>query len=79
MGKITITRKEINVPSSVIVEVAGLLLENDISHSIIDADEDADELTIELEYSKSKRDTIHEIEDIIADNSDGNDDEQDDK
>ena len=66
MSKTIITKKEIQVPAGVLIKVAELLLENDISNEIIATDEDEDTLTLEVSYSKEERDIIHEAEDLIS-------------
>jgi hypothetical protein len=76
MPKTVITKKELNVPTAVIVEVADLLLDNEITNGIVGTDPDNDELIIEVEYEKEQREIIHEIEDIIADFEESEDDEE---
>ena len=61
MPKTVITKKELNVPSAVIVEVADLLLDNEITNDIVGTDPDNDELIIEVEYEKEQREIIHQI------------------
>jgi hypothetical protein len=76
MPKTVITKKELNVPTAVIVEVADLLLDNEITNDIIGTDPDNDELIIEVEYEKEQREIIHQIEDIIADFEESDEDEE---
>ena len=77
MSKTIITKKEIVVPAGVLVKVAELLLENDISNEIIATDEEEDTLTIEVSYSKEERDIIHEAEDLISEFEEEADNEDD--
>jgi hypothetical protein len=78
MPKTVITKKELNVPTAVIVEVADLLLDNEITNDIVGTDPDNDELIIEVEYEKEQRDIIHQIEDVIADFEESEDEEEND-
>ena len=76
MPKTVITKKELNVPSAVIVEVADLLLDNEITNDIVGTDPDNDELIIEVEYEKEQREIIHQVEDVIADFEESEDEEE---
>ena len=62
-----ITKKELSVPLGAILDVADVLLENDIINNIIGTDSDEDTIILEVEYDKEQREVIHEVEDIIAD------------
>lgn len=75
MATTTITKKELNVPSNLIIEVADVLLENGISNDIIGTDEETDELILEVTYEKEQREAIHQIEDLIADYEDNSEEE----
>lgn len=75
MSKTIITRKEIRVPVGALLEVADLLLENNLSNTIVGADSDADEITLEVEYTKDDKDTINRIKYMIEDFEAGDDDE----
>ena len=74
---IKLTKEQFDVPSNIMVEVCGLICEHELHHTIMEVDEDADTISLEIEYSKQDRDVIHQIEDLIADNSE--DDEEDDE
>jgi hypothetical protein len=76
MPTITITKRELNVPTSIIIEVVDVLLENEITNNIIGTDAENDELVLELEYEKEQREVIHQIEDMIADHEKGDDDDE---
>ena len=76
MSKTVITKKELNVPAAVIVEVADLLLDNEITNDIVGTDPDNDELIIEVEYDKEQREIIHQLEDIIADFEESEEEEE---
>lgn len=76
MSKTTITQEELAVPLNAIIEVVGLLLENDISNEIIETDEDEETLTLEINYSKDEREIIHQIKDIITDCENNEEEEQ---
>lgn len=67
MSKTVITKKELNVPIAVIIEVADLLLEKDIYNDIVGTDADNDIIILEVQYEREHREVIHEVEDIIAD------------
>lgn len=67
-----------DVPASVMLQVAGLICENQLTHAIIETDEDEKIITMEVEYKKEERAVIHQIEDLIADNSDDDEDEEED-
>ena len=84
--KKTVTTKQLEVPVGALIEVADLLIENEITHQMIATDEDNETITIEVEYDREERDTIHEIENAIDDyeedendSEDDDDDENDDK
>lgn len=76
MSTITITKKELPVPAGVIVEVADVLLENEIINQIIGADPDEDTIILEVQYDKEQRDVIHDVEDIISDYEEAEDQEE---
>jgi len=65
--KKTVTTKQLEVPVGALIEVADLLIENEITHQMVATDEDNDTVTIEVEYDRDDRDTIHEVEDAIDD------------
>lgn len=65
--KKTVTTKQLEVPVGVLIEVADLLIENEITHQMVATDEDNGTITIEVEYDRDERDTIHEAEDLIDD------------
>lgn len=66
-----------DVPASVMLQVAGLICENQLTHVILETDEDEEIITMEVEYKKEERAIIHQIEDLIADNSDDDEEEDD--
>ena len=72
--KKTVTTKQLEVPVGVLMEVADLLIENEITHQMVATDEDNDTITIEVEYDRDERDTIHEVENAI-DDYEGDDEE----
>ena len=74
--KKTVTTKQLEVPVGALMEVADLLIENEITHQMVATDEDNDTITIEVEYDRDDRDTIHEVEDAI-DDYEGDDEEED--
>ena len=67
MSKTTITQEELVVPLNAIIEVVGLLIENELSFEIIETDEDEETITIEVDYNKDEREIIHQVKDIITD------------
>jgi hypothetical protein len=76
---VAIIKKKLVVPQEIIVEVAGIICNNQLTHEIIEADDEEDIIILEVQYTKKERDAIHEIEDLIADNVDEEDDEEDDE
>jgi hypothetical protein len=66
MSKTVITKLELSVPAGAIVEVADVLLENEIINQIVGSDADEDTVILEVQYEKEQREVIHEVEDIIA-------------
>jgi sulfur carrier protein ThiS len=74
--KKTVTTKQLEVPVGALMEVADLLIENEITHQMVATDEDNDTITIEVEYDRDDRDTIHEVEDAI-DDYEGDEEEED--
>ncbi len=81
--KTVIVKKEIEVPVGILMEVADLLIENELSHEIIGTDAENNCLTLEIAYEKEERDTIHKIENLIDDfeeeDEDDDDEEKDDE
>lgn len=78
---IKVTKEQFDIPAAVMLQVSDLICNNQLSHEIIEVDEDADTITLELEYTKQEREVIHQIQDLIADNSDdeeGEEEEDDD-
>lgn len=75
---IKFTQQQFDIPSHIMLEVCGLICTHELEHTIIEVDEDADTISIELQYSKQDRDIIHQIEDLIADNSDDDEDDYED-
>jgi ribosomal protein S8 len=62
-----IIKKEIDVPTGILIAVADKLIEYGLAHSITATDEDNDSVTLEVEYGKDEKEVIHEIEDLITD------------
>ena len=65
-------RKSIEVPLSTLIEVADIIVENELSHEIIAADESAETVTLEITYRREEREVIHQIEDFVEDNIEEN-------
>ena len=76
MTTTSLTKRELNVPSGLIMEVADVLLENSIPNEIIGTDDETDELILEITYEKEQRDVMHQIEDLIADYEEDDEDEE---
>jgi hypothetical protein len=72
-------KDEFEVPIEAMLEVAGIICEHNIDHIIMEVDDAEGIITLQLEYSKEERETIHKIEDLIADYSPGDDEEDDDE
>jgi len=72
---IKLIKEQFEIPASVMIQVSSLICEHELPHEIIEVDEDEDTITLELQYSRQERSVIHVIEDLIAD---GSDDDQDD-
>jgi hypothetical protein len=73
-----IVKKELDIPVGLLLEVADILIENEISHEITGTDAENDCITLEVAYEKEQRDTIHEIEDLIDDYEEDEEEEDDD-
>ncbi len=67
MSTKVITKKELHVPTGAIIDVADVLLENEVTNEIIGTDADEDAVILEVQYDKEQREIIHEVEDIISD------------
>jgi hypothetical protein len=72
---IVIVKKELDIPVGLLIEVADILIENEISHEITGTNAENDCITLEVSYDKEQRDTIHEIEDLIDDYDEDEDEE----
>ncbi|NLR80951.1 hypothetical protein [Chitinophaga eiseniae] len=68
-----------NIPVGALIEVADVLLENEITNNITGTNEEEDELVIEVQYEKEQREAIHQIEDIIADYEEEEDEDEEDE
>lgn len=71
--------KELHVPAVAMMEVANVLIENELVATITGSDDEDQTITLELQYEKNDRGAIHEIEDIIeeyTDDSDSDDEEE---
>lgn len=67
MSNTVITKKELHVPVGAILDVADVLIENDIINDIVGTDDKEDTIIIEVEYEKDQRKIIHKMEGIISD------------
>jgi len=67
MSTTVITKKELHVPTGAIIDVADVLLENEITNEIIGTEPDEDAVILEVQYDKGQREIIHEVEDTISD------------
>lgn len=76
MKKFTVEQFE--VPGAAMLQVSSLICDHQLDHHIMDVDDQEEKITLELRYSKQEREVIHQIEDIIADNSEEGDDDEDD-
>lgn len=65
------------VPSDLMMPIAALICENELVHHIDEVDEDADTITLIIEFMQEERGIIHEIEDLIADHDDEDEDYED--
>ncbi|MFI5150134.1 MAG: hypothetical protein ACHQRM_10415 [Bacteroidia bacterium] len=66
--------KEVNVPSGAMYEVALFIAENEVPNEILGTTEN-DEVTIAVRYEKDFRETISEMEELIADWKEENEEE----
>lgn len=73
---IKLIKEQFEVPASVMVQVSSLICEHKLPHEIIEVDDDEDTITLELQYSRQERSVIHVIEDLIADGSDDDEDDE---
>ncbi|WP_127125058.1 hypothetical protein [Pseudoflavitalea rhizosphaerae] len=76
MSTTIITRKEINVPLGALLDVAELLLDNDLNSTIIGIDSPADEITLEVEYAKNEKPVIRQIQQLIEEYEEQDDDDE---
>lgn len=67
MSKTIIEKKELAVPIDIILDVADILLENDITNDIAGTDFKNDILLIDVQYVREERDIINQIESEISD------------
>ena len=44
-----------------------IIIEHELKHEIIAADESAETVTLTLTYDKNERDIVHQIEDLVED------------
>lgn len=79
MSTTIITKKELIIPAGVIAQVSDVIIENEITHTILGADTDEDTITLEVQFTKDEREIIHEIEDIVSDYEEQAEEEQDDE
>jgi hypothetical protein len=79
MSTTIINQKELIIPAGVIAQVSDVIIENEITHTIVGADTDEDTITLEVQFTKDEREIIHEIEDIVSDYEEQADEEQDDE
>ena len=79
MSTTIITKKELTIPAGVIAQVSDVIIENEITHTIIGADTHEDTVTLEVQFDKDEREVIHEIEDIVSDYEENEQEEQDDE
>jgi hypothetical protein len=68
--------KELVVPTEIIMEVAKMLGENEVTNEIVGAT-DGEEIIIQVTYDRDERDVISEIKDLIADCYEIGDQEED--
>lgn len=74
MSKRAIIKQDIIVPSGALLEVADILIEEGIMHTITSTDEEEDTITLEIQYEKEQRDAVHAIDDLIGDFEEQEDD-----
>lgn len=76
MSKTIITRKEINVPVGVLLDVEDLLLESNLTHIITGTDSSADEIILEVEYTKEEKGVIRQVQQVIDEYEEQEDDDE---
>ena len=74
-----LTRQVFDIPANIMLDVCSLICEHELEHAIMEVDKGEDTISLELQYSKQDRKVIHKIEDMIADNSDEEDDDDQDE
>ena len=60
-------QRAIKIPLTTLTEVADIIMEHEIPHEIVAADESTETITLELTYDRDERSIIHAIEDLIED------------
>lgn len=78
MNKTSFIRQELSIPAGAMLEVADILVEEEMHHQITGTDADSDSLVIAIEYAADQREAFHAIEDAIEDFLQQEDDEEDD-
>lgn len=76
--KTVIIKKEIEVPLGALIEVAGVLIANNLDHTILDTDEEEETILLEVEYEKGEGHLFRELEAIISDYDEDDEDSEDD-
>ena len=65
MSTTIITKKELTIPVGVIAQVADVIIENEITHTIIGADTHENTVTLEVQFDKDEREVIHEMKTLF--------------
>ena len=73
--KTVIIKKEIEVPLDALIDVADVLIANNLTHSIVDTDAEEDTVLMEVEYMKGEGHLFRELEAIISEYEEEGDDD----
>lgn len=66
----TIKVKELEVSLEAMGDVAAIISENGITHTITGTDDDHEVVFIEVQFDKDEKEVIRELEEAISDHSD---------
>lgn len=76
--KTTVTKEEITVPQGVFAQVAEVIAEHSLPHTITEADtaEHEESITLFISYAKDERDAFRQIQDLIEDYEEDNEEKE---
>jgi hypothetical protein len=69
--------QELIIPSDAMLEVATILVDNELTNEIIGSDEENETVTVEVQYEKEERDAVQEILDVVESYEDAEEEDDD--